>query len=354
MRLNIEQLIELLEVLSEDSQYFCVLKVPKDDELRIFKIAISEKSYSALKKIFYERPFDKTPGLNYRYFWTGSHSQKHIQICIVQGDRDKSFDFEIPQDLIQNLYWFQSKQDLSEADHLELTNNSETKLRPIETSELSGKVVQYSPGTSVMAKKILLSLGIILVVAIAGLLIMSASKPDTFAYQRSLVMNAPREKIYDQIIDFHKWTNWSPYEHKDPSLKRTFSGAESGVGAKYAWEGNDDVGQGTMDITQAKKPISINIDLHFDKPFKGDNQVVFSMVPQGEQTEVTWSMTGPNPFMCKLMGSFMDIEKMCCDDFDKGLANLKNVVEKDTSSSKESSKNAEPEIQEAQPASKTK
>ncbi len=90
MRLNIEQLIELLEVISEDSRYFCVLKVPKDDELRIFKIAISEKSYSALKKIFYERPFDKTAGLKYRYFWTGAHSQKHIQICIVQGDREYS------------------------------------------------------------------------------------------------------------------------------------------------------------------------------------------------------------------------------------------------------------------------
>ncbi len=355
MRLNIEQLIELLEVISEDSRYFCVLKVPKDDELRIFKIAISEKSYSALKKIFYERPFDKTAGLKYRYFWTGAHSQKHIQICIVQGDRDKNFDFDVPQDLIQNLYWFQINENLGKANHLEIGGNSETTLRQIETSKESGKVVQYSLGTSVMAKKILLSLGIILVVAIAGILVMAAIKPDTFTYQRSMLINAPQEKIFDQVIDFHNWTKWSPYEHKDPNLKRTFSGAESGVGSKYAWEGNDEVGAGNMEITQAKKPISINIGLHFTKPFQGDNNVVFSMVPQGEQTEVTWSMTGSNPFMCKVMGTFMDIEKMCCDDFTKGLTNLKNYIEKgETSDPKDASKASEPEIQEAQPASEAK
>lgn len=355
MRLNIEELIELQEVLSEDSQYFCVLRVPQNGESRTFKIAISEKSYLALKRIFYERPFDKTPGLKYRYFWSGAHSKKNIQISIVQGDRDKSFNFAVPQDLIQNLHWFQINENLGEADHLEIGGNSETKLRQIETPTESGKVVQYSPGTSVMAKKILLSLGIILVVAIAGILILAANKPDTFTYQRSMLINAPREKIFDQVIDFHNWTKWSPYEHKDPNLKRTFSGAESGVGSKYAWEGNDEVGAGNMEITQAKKPTSINIGLHFIKPFQGDNNVVFSMVPQGDQTEVTWSMTGSNPFMCKVMGTFMDIEKMCCDDFTKGLTNLKNYIEKGESSDpKESSKASEPEIQEAQPASEAK
>lgn len=197
-----------------------------------------------------------------------------------------------------------------------------------------------------MAKKILLPLGIILMVAIAGILVMAAMKPDTFSYQRSLVMNAPQEKIYDLLIDYHNWNRWSPYEKKDPNMKRTFSGAESGVGAKYAWSGNDEVGEGHMEIVRAKKPVSINIGLHFTKPFQGDNEVIFSILPHGKQTEVTWSMTGSNPFMCKLMGTFMDIEKMCCDDFTQGLTTLKNEVEKDQST--------EPEIQEAQPESTSK
>jgi len=208
-----------------------------------------------------------------------------------------------------------------------------------------------------MIKKILLTAGIILVVAVAGILIMAAMKPDTFTYQRSKLINASREKIFDQVIDFHNWTKWSPYEHKDPKLKRTYSGAESGVGSKYAWEGNDEVGKGNMEITQAKKPISINIGLHFVEPFQGDNQVVFSMVPQGEQTEVTWSMSGSNPFMCKVMGTFMDVEKMCNDDFDKGLTNLKNHIERGESSDPKATKEetkVEPEIQEAQPASNEK
>lgn len=197
-----------------------------------------------------------------------------------------------------------------------------------------------------MIKKILLPLGITIVVAVAGILIMAAMKPDTFTYQRSVVMNAPREKIYDLLVNFHNWTRWSPYENKDSNMKRTYDGAESGVGAKYAWSGNDDVGEGHMEILRAKKPTSINIGLHFIKPFKGDNDVVFSIVPQGKATEVTWSMTGPNPFMCKLMSTFMDIEKMCGDDFTKGLNNLKKEVEKDNS--------AEPEIREAQPEPSSK
>lgn len=197
-----------------------------------------------------------------------------------------------------------------------------------------------------MIKKILLPLGLTIVIAVAGILIMATLKPDNFVYQRSMLMNAPREKIFDLLIDYHNWAKWSPYEHKDPNMKRTYSGAESGVGAKYAWAGNDEVGEGNMEILQAKRPTRINIGLHFIKPFQGDNDVVFSMVPQGEQTEVTWSMTGNNPFMCKLMSTFMDIEKMCCDDFTKGLTNLKAQVEKENST--------EPEIQEAQPESASK
>ncbi|MDX2108406.1 MAG: SRPBCC family protein [Candidatus Melainabacteria bacterium] len=208
-----------------------------------------------------------------------------------------------------------------------------------------------------MIKKILLPLGITIVVAVAGILIMAAMKPDTFTYQRSKLIKASRDKIYDQVIDFHNWTKWSPYEHKDPNMKRTYSGAESGVGSKYAWEGNDEVGKGNMEITQAKKPTSISMGLHFTEPFQGDNQVVFSMVPQGEQTEVTWSMSGTNPFMCKVMGMFLDVEKMCNDDFDKGLTNLKNYIERgetsDPKASKEEAK-TEPEIREAQPESTSK
>lgn len=208
-----------------------------------------------------------------------------------------------------------------------------------------------------MVKKILLAAAIILVVAIAGVLVMAANKPDTFNYQRSKLINASREKIYDQVIDFHNWTKWSPYEHKDPNMKRTYSGAESGVGAKYAWQGNDEVGKGNMEISQAKRPTNINIGLHFAEPFQGDNQVVFSMVPQGELTEVTWSMSGSNPFMCKVMGLFLDVEKMCNDDFDKGLTNLKNYIEKGESSDPKVTKNSaqtEPEIREAQPESSSK
>lgn len=179
-----------------------------------------------------------------------------------------------------------------------------------------------------MLKKVLIAGSIILAVVVIGILAMAAGKPDQFACQRSIVINAPREKVFEQINNYKNWTNWSPYEKKDPNMKRTYSGPESGVGAKYGWSGNDEVGVGGMEIKESKPPTKIAFNLHFDKPFEGDNLVVFSMVPHGENTEVTWAMSGENPFMCKVMSIFFDMDKMCGDDFDKGLSAMKAYIEK--------------------------
>lgn len=179
-----------------------------------------------------------------------------------------------------------------------------------------------------MLKKILITASITIALAVLLVLGLAANKPDQFLYQRSIVISAPREAVFEQINNYQNWKNWSPYENKDPNMKRTFSGPESGVGAKYAWTGNDEVGAGNMEIKEVKAPTKVAINLHFDKPFEGDSPVVFSMVPKGDDTEVTWSMSGENPLMCKVMSLFMDMEKMCGDDFDKGLSSMKAYVEK--------------------------
>jgi hypothetical protein len=169
---------------------------------------------------------------------------------------------------------------------------------------------------------------IVLLVVAAGILIYAATKPNDFRVQRSIAIKAPADRIYAQIADFHAWKDWSPYEKKDPGMKRTFGGAPSGKGAIYEWDGDKNVGAGRMEILEAPAPSLVKIKLDFLKPFEGHNTAEFTMVPSGDSTNVTWAMYGPSPYMMKVMGMFMNMDKMIGDDFAVGLANLKAVAEK--------------------------
>jgi uncharacterized protein YndB with AHSA1/START domain len=167
----------------------------------------------------------------------------------------------------------------------------------------------------------------IIVLAVAAVLIAAAMKPDTFRIERSALVNAPAERIFPLIADFRRWPTWSPWETKDPNLKRTLSGAEEGKGAVYAWEGNKNVGSGRMEILEADAPGLIRIKLDFFKPFEAHNTAEFSLKPEGDATRINWAMIGPSPFMSKLMQVFMSFDAMVGKDFEAGLANLKRQTE---------------------------
>jgi hypothetical protein len=168
--------------------------------------------------------------------------------------------------------------------------------------------------------------------AIAGVLGIAARRPDTFRMQRSAVIDAPPEKILALIDDFRRWADWSPWEKLDPEMKRTFSGAASGRGAAYAWEGNRKAGAGRMEITESS-PQRIAIQLDFTRPFKASNVTTFALQPRGASTELTWAMEGPSPFINKVMGVIINLDKMIGKDFDAGLASLKALAERPTTPS---------------------
>ena len=173
-------------------------------------------------------------------------------------------------------------------------------------------------------------IAIALAIVIAIVLILASTKPDTFSVERVAVVKAPAEKIFPLINNFHQWTAWSPWENKDPAMKRTYGGAESGRGALYAWDGNKNVGSGRMEILDASSPSKIVIKLDFFKPFEGHNTAEFTMQPERDAatTNITWLMHGPAPFMHKVMQVFMNFDKMISKDFEAGLANLKRLTEK--------------------------
>jgi len=176
--------------------------------------------------------------------------------------------------------------------------------------------------------KILGVIATVVVVIAAGILIYAATKPDSFMVKRTASIKAPAERIYALVNDLHGWGAWSPYEKKDPDMKRTFSGAAQGKGAIYEWDGNKNVGAGRMEIVEATPPRKVAIKLDFLKPFEGHNTAEFTLDPQGDNTNVTWAMYGPSNYMFKVVGVFMDMDKMIGNDFAAGLANLKAVAEK--------------------------
>lgn len=111
-------------------------------------------------------------------------------------------------------------------------------------------------------------------------------------------------------------------------MKRSYGGVPEGRGATYAWQGNGNVGQGRMEITEATPPRRVAIQLDFVKPFEAHNTVLFTLRPEGGSTEVTWEMQGRANYLAKLIGLFMSMDRMVGKDFEAGLANLRSAVEK--------------------------
>jgi len=167
---------------------------------------------------------------------------------------------------------------------------------------------------------------LLILVVFVAILVYAWTRPDTFSVQRSLTIAAPAEKLFAFINDFNRWPDWSPYEHRDPNMKRTIGGASNGKGATYAWEGNKNVGKGRMEILDTQPPSLITIKLDFEQPFEAHNVAELTLQPVAGGTNVTWAMRGPASFMTKLIGSFMNMDKMVGKDFEAGLAKLKDAV----------------------------
>ena len=174
----------------------------------------------------------------------------------------------------------------------------------------------------------------VVLVLVAALLLFAATRPGSFRVERSIDIKAPAQKVFDAINDFRRWAEWSPWEHIDPALGRTYSGAPAGVGTVYEWTGNGKVGTGRMEITSSAAPSKIVIRLDFLKPFEAHNTAEFVLEPVGAANEpaggavrVTWVMYGPANFMSKLMGVFVSMDRMVGGSFAQGLANLKRISE---------------------------
>jgi hypothetical protein len=171
------------------------------------------------------------------------------------------------------------------------------------------------------------AIGLVLLAAVVLLVIIVATRPDKFRYERRTTIAAPAPVIFGLLNDFHQWTRWSPWEGRDPSMTRTHAGAPSGSGAVYSRVGNSKVGEGRMTITESLPSQRIAIKLEFIKPWTATNLTEFTVKPTGGGSDVTWAMSGSYNFMAKAFSLFMNMDKLIGKDFEQGLAQLKGVAE---------------------------
>ncbi|MDD5199053.1 MAG: SRPBCC family protein [Terrimicrobiaceae bacterium] len=174
-----------------------------------------------------------------------------------------------------------------------------------------------------MLIKILIAVGAV----VALLFIVVAVQPSEFRIARSATIPAPPAVVFEQVNDLHKWQAWSPWAKLDPAAKNSFEGPPAGTGAIFRWAGNDKVGEGSMTITESRPSELVRFRLDFVKPFAGTNVAEFTFKPEGDQTQVTWTMTGTKNFVFKAVGLFMNCDRMVGGQFEQGLADLKSVVQ---------------------------
>jgi len=171
------------------------------------------------------------------------------------------------------------------------------------------------------------TIALIAVAALGALLIFAATRPDTFRVERTASIKAPPGKLHGLINDMKVFNTWNPYNLKDPNIRGEYQGPQAGPGAVYRFEGNKDVGKGSIAIVDSA-PTRVTMKLDMLEPFEGHNIVEFIIAPKGDATEVTWAMHGPSPYIAKVMGLVFSMDKMIGRDFEAGLANLKARAEK--------------------------
>jgi hypothetical protein len=173
---------------------------------------------------------------------------------------------------------------------------------------------------------------IVLVVAAVVVLfvLVVATRPADLRITRGTTISAPASVVFAQVNDFHNWEAWSPWAKLDPAMKATYEGPAAGAGAVYSWVGNSKVGEGRMTIAESHPSDLVRIKLEFMKPFAATNLAEFTFQPQGDQTAVTWNMTGKKNFITKAMGLVMNMDKMVGGQFEQGLAQMKSVSEQAT------------------------
>ena len=164
-----------------------------------------------------------------------------------------------------------------------------------------------------------------LVALLAVLLVIPFFRSPKFRVERSRAIAAPPSVVFDYFNNHKKFNEWNPFLKMDPQAKVTYTGPEAGVGAVSSWVG-EKTGEGSATITESKPGELVRERMDWKKPMEGMSTVDFTFKAEGDKTVVTWAMYGESNYVGKLMSLFLNCETMCGPQFEKGLADLSQLV----------------------------
>jgi len=165
-----------------------------------------------------------------------------------------------------------------------------------------------------------------LLALLALFLIYVLTRPSAYQVERSLLIQATSERLFEEVNDLHRFNAWNPFLKVDPQAKLSYAGPDYGVGSSNSWDGNSDIGAGSATITESRPGQLVRMRMDWKRPMEGVAYVEFRFRPAANGTVVTWAMNGDNGFLGKLISVFMDIDRMCGPQFESGLAGLAKGV----------------------------
>ena len=152
--------------------------------------------------------------------------------------------------------------------------------------------------------------------------------PKSYDVNRSIIINQPVSKVFEYLKYLKNQDEWSPWQKRDPNMKKEFVGTDGEVGATSKWSGNKEVGMGEQELKRIVENEVIESELRFLKPWKSESDAYLRVSETDTgQTNVTWGFSGRNKFPMSIMMIFMNMDKMVGNDFVEGLTNLKELME---------------------------
>lgn len=173
-------------------------------------------------------------------------------------------------------------------------------------------------------------IGIVILLIVIFILIAGFFIPKKYHFEKSIVINAPKEEIWKNISMFSNFQKWDPWSPLDPGMQKTISGTDGTPGATYTWKGNKEVGAGSQTFLEITPFDHVNVGINFKEPFENKAAIKYTIIPEGRKFKVVWSFDTEFSYPWNAVSNlFMDPDKRMEKDFSSGLANLKKLCESD-------------------------
>jgi hypothetical protein len=183
-----------------------------------------------------------------------------------------------------------------------------------------------------------MSIVLIILTAVAGLiallLIIGLFSKKGYAIEREINIDKPNHAVFNYIRFLKNQDYYNKWVMMDPGMQKQFKGDDGTDGFIYAWNGNNKAGAGEQEIKNITEGKKINMEVRFQRPFKGiavsymETESILNAGRAQDSTKVKWGFSSQLNYPMNLVLLFMNMDKILGKDIETSLTSLKSVLEK--------------------------